>query len=326
VDSCFRSPSSRSSHRALTLQSVERDNVWLNGRDRSIVGLNEASYPFLLSQIPDPPLRLYVEGQVSDWLRPAVAVVGSRNPTAAGEEFAFHLAHGLAEHGIVVVSGLALGIDSAAHKGAMAAGGMTIAVCGTGLDIVYPRQNRTLADQIKTTGGLVSEFCIGTGVRAHHFPRRNRLISGLTLGTVVVEAGRRSGSLITARNAAEQGREVFAVPGPVFSPLSRGPNALIRDGARLVESVSDITEELSLILPRVVERKAMTTELSLQPMELLAAIGEVPTPVNQLIDRTGLTVAEVSSMLITMELEGVVTRAGGGFIRRVVASQSHDDV
>jgi DNA processing protein len=263
---------------------------------------------------------------VSDWLRPAVAVVGSRNPTAAGEEFAFHLAHGLAEHGIVVVSGLALGIDSAAHKGAMAAGGMTIAVCGTGLDIVYPRQNRTLADQIKTTGGLVSEFCIGTGVRAHHFPRRNRLISGLTLGTVVVEAGRRSGSLITARNAAEQGREVFAVPGPVFSPLSRGPNALIRDGARLVESVSDITEELSLILPRVVGRKAMTTELSLQPMELLAAIGEVPTPVNQLMDRTGLTVAEVSSMLITMELEGVVTRAGGGFIRKVVASQSHDDV
>ena len=326
MDSCFRSPSSRSSHRALTLQSVERDNVWLNGRHRSIVGLNEASYPFLLSQIPDPPLRLYVEGPVSDWLRPAVAVVGSRNPTAAGEEFAFHLAHGLAEHGIVVVSGLALGIDSAAHKGAMAAGGMTIAVCGTGLDIVYPRQNRTLADQIKTTGGLVSEFCIGTGVRAHHFPRRNRLISGLTLGTVVVEAGRRSGSLITARNAAEQGREVFAVPGPVFSPLSRGPNALIRDGARLVESVSDITEELSLILPRVVERKAMTTELSLQPMELLAAIGEVPTPVNQLIDRTGLTVAEVSSMLITMELEGVVTRVGGGFIRRVVTSQIQDDV
>ena len=143
--------------------SVERDNVWLNGRDRSIVGLNEASYPFLLSQIPDPPRRLYVEGQVGDWLRPAIAVVGSRKPTAAGEEFAFHLAHGLAEYGIVVVSGLALGIDSAAHKGAMAGGGLTIAVCGTGLDIVYPRQNRILADQIKTTGGLVSEFSIGTG-------------------------------------------------------------------------------------------------------------------------------------------------------------------
>ena len=289
----------------------------MNGRDRSIVGLNEASYPFLLSQIPDPPRRLYVEGQVGDWLRPAIAVVGSRKPTAAGEEFAFHLAHGLAEYGIVVVSGLALGIDSAAHKGAMAAGGLTIAVCGTGLDIVYPRQNRILADQIKTTGGLVSEFCIGTGVRPHHFPRRNRLISGLTLGTVVVEAGRQSGSLITARNAAEQGREVFAVPGSVFSPLSRGPNALIRDGARLVESVSDITEELSLMLPQA-RRKVITTALGLQPMELLAAIGEVPTPVNQLIDRTGLTVAEVSSMLITMELEGVVTRVGGGFIRTAV--------
>ena len=296
--------------------SVERDNAWLNGRDRSIVGLNEASYPFLLSQIPDPPRRLYVEGQVGDWLRPAIAVVGSRKPTAAGEEFAFHLAHGLAEYGIVVVSGLALGIDSAAHKGAMAAGGLTIAVCGTGLDIVYPRQNRILADQIRTTGGLVSEFSIGTGVRPHHFPRRNRLISGLTLGTVVVEAGRQSGSLITARNAAEQGREVFAVPGSVFSPLSRGPNALIRDGARLVESVSDITEELSLMLPQA-RRKVITTALGLQPMELLAAIGEVPTPVNQLIDRTGLTVAEVSSMLITMELEGVVMRVGGGFIRRV---------
>ena len=181
----------------------------------------------------------------------------------------------------------------------MAAGGLTIAVCGTGLDIVYPRQNRILADQIKTTGGLVSEFCIGTGVRAHHFPRRNRLISGLTLGTVVVEAGRQSGSLITARNAAEQGREVFAVPGSVFSPLSRGPNALIRDGARLVESVSDITEELSLMLPQA-RRKVITTALGLQPMELLAAIGEVPTPVNQLIDRTGLTVAEVSSMLLSL--------------------------
>ena len=297
----------------------------MNGRDRSIVGLNEASYPFLLSQIPDPPRRLYVEGQVDDWLRPAIAVVGSRKPTAAGEEFAFHLAHGLAEYGIVVVSGLALGIDSAAHKGAMAAGGLTIAVCGTGLDIVYPRQIRILADQIKRTGGLVSEFCIGTGVRAHHFPRRNRLISGLTLGTVVVEAGRQSGSLITARNAAEQGREVFAVPGSVFSPLSRGPNALIRDGARLVESVSDITEELSLMLPQA-RRKVMTTALGLQPMDLLAAMGEVPIPVNQLIDRTGLTVAEVSSMLITMELEGVVTRVGGGFIRTAVTCQSHDGV
>ena len=289
----------------------------MNGRDRSIVGRNEASYPFLLSQIPDPPRRLYVEGQVGDWLRPAIAVVGSRKPTAAGEEFAFHLAHGLAEYGIVVVSGLALGIDSAAHNGAMAGGGLTIAVCGTGLDIVYPRQNRILADQLKTTGGLVSEFCIGTGVRAHHFPRRNRLISGLTLGTVVVEAGRQSGSLITARNAAEQGREVFAVPGSVLSPLSRGPNALIRDGARLVESVSDITEELSLMPPQA-RTKVMKTALGMQPMDLLAAIGEVPTPVNQLIDRTGLTVAEVSSMLITMELEGVVTRVCGGFIRRAV--------
>ena len=189
--------------------------------------------------------RFYIEGQAVNWGRPAVAVVGTRNPTPSGEEFAFLLAYGLAQQGIIVVSGLARGIDSAAHEGALAAGGQTVAVCATGLDSVYPRENRRLAARIKTGGSLLSEFQIGTTVRRHHFPQRNRLISGLTQGTVVVEAGSRSGSLITARMAAEQGRTVFAVPGSVSSPLSKGVNALHRAGARLLEKVADITDELS---------------------------------------------------------------------------------
>ncbi len=303
----------------VALAPLRRDRLWLEDKARMIVGLTSPAFPERLRQIVDPPVLFYIEGQAVNWGRPAVAVVGTRNPTPSGEEFAFLLAYGLAQQGIIVVSGLARGIDSAAHEGALAAGGQTVAVCATGLDSVYPRENRRLAARIKTGGSLLSEFQIGTTVRRHHFPQRNRLISGLTQGTVVVEAGSRSGSLITARMAAEQGRTVFAVPGSVSSPLSKGVNALLRDGARLVETVADITDELSLV-PVITRAERPRQRSGLAPASLMDAIDDVPTPIDRLVRRTGLTVAEVSAILLSMELNGDVTRVAGGFVKSMPPS------
>ena len=199
--------------------------------------LHDARYPELLKQIADPPSILFVQGDVSLLAKWQIALVGSRNPSASGRDTAYEFSRYLAQDGITINSGLAMGIDAASHQGALAAGGKTIAVIGTGLDRVYPAKHRELAHEIASTGAIVSEFALGTSPRAENFPRRNRIISGLSLGTVVVEAAVKSGSLITARMAMEQGREVFAIPGSIHNPLARGCHQLIRQGAKLVENI-----------------------------------------------------------------------------------------
>ena len=295
-------------------QAVARDRAWLKRTAATVVGLTDPHYPRLLRQIPDPPVVLYCLGDTGLLQVPALAIVGSRNPTPVGREIARNLARQLAGGGAVIVSGLAVGIDGAAHQGALDAKGATIAVCATGLDTVYPRYHQQLAGLIGHSGLLVSEFPPGTGVKRYHFPRRNRIISGLTLGTLIVEAARKSGSLITAFFAAEQGREVLAVPGSIHSPLSRGPHRLLRDGARLVESIADILEELpALGMAPAASDSAAAGSVRANPV--LDAVDFAPTSVDQIMERSGLTITEVCAMLIRMELAGAVRSCAGGYIR-----------
>jgi DNA processing protein len=248
-------------------------------------------------------------------------MVGSRNPSITGRETAHDFARTLAAAGMVITSGLAQGIDTACHQGTLDGGGQTIAVAGTGLDRVYPASNRELAHAIIEAGGaLISEFPPGTLPHAGNFPRRNRIISGLSLGTLVVEAALRSGSLITARLAAEQGREVFAIPGSIHNPLARGCHQLIRQGAKLVESAADVLEELApqlyAALAEMPEESApASSELDEEYQALLACIGHETTPVDRLVERSGLTAEAVSSMLLILELQGFVESAAGGYAR-----------
>jgi DNA processing protein len=223
---------------------AEQDLRWLDGPNRRAVRLSDSSYPTLLKELPDAPPLLYVCGDAKVLRRPQLGMVGSRNPTPSGTDNARRFAHSLTLAGLTITSGLALGIDGASHSAALAAGGSTVAVAGTGLDRVYPASHSELAERIASRGAIVSDFPLGTPPAPGNFPRRNRIIAGLCLGVLVVEAARHSGSLITARLAAEQGREVFAVPGSIHSPLSRGCHALIRHGAKLVETENDILEEL----------------------------------------------------------------------------------
>jgi DNA processing protein len=294
------------------------DLAWVSeGADRHALFLDQAGYPPQLAQIPDPPLALLVEGRADLLAQPQVAIVGSRNASPSGREIALAMAAALADSGLVVTSGLAEGVDGAAHRGALRRGS-TIAVLGTGPDRIYPRQHADLAQQIRQHGALVSEQPVGTPPRGFNFPRRNRIISGLSLGVLVVEAGPQSGSLITARQAAEQGREVFAVPGGIHNPLARGCHALIRDGAKLVESVTDILEELP---PWAQVGSAPSPPMATGHADpggnpVLAYIGDSPVSVDLLVARTGLTVAEVSTMLLTLQLDGLVTALPGGLFGR----------
>src|SRR5919106_6044630 len=228
--------------------AVERDLAWLGHPDRHLITLADPEYPKLLREIVDPPSVLFVMGDSSLLQTPQLAIVGSRNPSSAGIETAFRFAGQLVWAGLTVTSGLAIGIDAASHRGSLAVGGGTVAVAGTGLDKVYPTCHWDLAQTIADSGAIISEFPLGTPPRAKNFPRRNRIISGLCVGTLVVEAALRSGSLITARLAAEQGREVFAIPGSIYNPLARGCHGLIRDGAVLVESLDDILAELGPLI------------------------------------------------------------------------------
>lgn len=223
---------------------VEHDLRWLEMPRHHLLRLGQPDYPERLAVLPGAPPLLFVMGDPEVLHQPALAIVGSRNPSGNGRRTATDFAADLIRYGLVVTSGLAVGIDAAAHRGALAAGGLSVAVCGTGLDTVYPRSHARLAEELAAEGALISEWPPGTPALPAHFPRRNRIISGLTLGTLVVEAALRSGSLITARLAAEQGREVFAIPGSIDNPLARGCHALIRQGAKLVESAADILEEL----------------------------------------------------------------------------------
>ncbi|NNJ84014.1 MAG: DNA-protecting protein DprA [Gammaproteobacteria bacterium] len=309
---------------------VSEDETWLKQPDHHLFTLTDTGYPARLSEIPDPPPLLFVRGDPKILTHPQIAMVGSRNPTPTGREIAFAFAKELAHMGFVITSGLATGIDGAAHRGAMAAGGRTIAVVGTGLDRVYPARHRDLALEVVENGACISEFPLGTPPLAANFPRRNRIISGLGLGVLVVEATTRSGSLITARLAAEQGREVFAIPGSIHNPLARGCHVLLRQGAKLVESASDILEEIGPQDPDLFSLEATTEKSDVanantagdfpfdaQYKLLLDNLGFEPTLVDVLCERTGLTVEVISSMLLTLELHGYISSVPGRGYSRV---------
>jgi DNA processing protein len=308
-------------------EGLARDERWLAGPNRRLVTWGAADYPPLLAAIADPPLVLFVEGDAGALSLPQLAIVGSRNPTPLGRDTAEQFARHLAGAGLAITSGLALGIDGAGHRGALQAGGRTIAVLGCGLDVVYPREHEALAREVAASGALVSEMPAGTAPLRQHFPRRNRIISGLAVGTLVVEAALQSGSLITARLAGEQGREVFAIPGSIHNPMARGCHRLIRQGAKLVETADDIFAELGALLDGLrVGTRAETTdaqEVSAPALDkdyeiLLDALGFAPAGIDTLVARTGFAADEVASMLLILELDGRVAQQPGGlFCRRL---------
>jgi len=295
---------------ALEWQEHESHHLVVHGQD---------NYPELLTQVPGQPLLLYVNGNVDSLHLPALAIVGSRNPTHGGLRNSVEFARYLARQGFAIVSGLAEGIDTAAHRGALDVSGKTVAVLGHGIDRVYPAANRSLAHAIAQSGALVSEYPLGARPERWHFPERNRLISGLSLGTLVIEAARRSGSLITARLAAEQGREVFALPGSIHNPLARGCHALIRQGAKLVEAAGDITNELAPLTGHMLQN-TMTPERPDSSLadtdqdydELRAILSHDPITIDELEGQSGLTIDQLSSMLLILELHGEVESLSGG--------------
>lgn len=290
--------------------------AWAEQPSATILTLADSRYPQRLAELPDPPPLLYVRGDPVLLGEPQVAIVGSRNPTPAGSANARAFAAELAGCGLVVTSGLAIGIDGAAHQGALSTG-TTIAVLGTGPDRIYPAAHRALAHAVAASGALVTELAPGSPALRHHFPQRNRIIAGLSLGTLVIEAAVDSGSLITARIAAELGREVFAVPGSIHNPLTRGCHGLIRDGAKLVESIRDLLEELAPLVK--VDIHAVSAEAPMGPTPadpeyaaLLAAIGDDPVATDEIIRRSGLPADSVASMLLMLELEGRIAPSPGG--------------
>ena len=291
---------------------------WSTQDNQHIVTLADSEYPQALLEISDPPTLVYVRGRLELLNRPALAIVGSRNPTPQGVQNAERFAAAFAGAGLVIASGLALGIDAAAHRGALAAGGDTVAFIGTGIDRIYPARNRELALDIGAKGTIVSEFPIGTPVTAFNFPKRNRLISGLSRGVLVVEAAIESGSLITARLAGEQGREVFAIPGSIHSPQARGCHALIKQGAKLVETAQDVLEELRW--GHVAPTSAPTREgadASAGQHDLLAIMGFDPCGLDDLVGRSGLTADALSVMLLHLELDGHIASLPGSRYQRL---------
>ncbi len=298
---------------------IDYDLDWLEQQNNSVLTFNDTNYPLQLKEIADPPPILFVRGNPALLSLPQIAIVGSRNPSALGKETAFSFARTLSLYGFVITSGLALGIDGASHRGALNAKGYTVAVAGTGLDRVYPARHKELATEIVNTGVMISEFPPGTTAKANHFPRRNRIISGLCQGLLVVEAAIQSGSLITARMALEQNREVFAIPGSIHNPLARGCNALIREGAKLVETTQDILEELNQYYQQDEELLPLITQstLDLEQQTLLNRVMFSPTSIDHLVENTGESVEAISSMLLILELQGYLeATAGGCYVRR----------
>ena len=287
---------------------------WADQPDQHLLTLDDPAYPALLLDLPDPPTVLYVRGRPECLGRPAVAIVGSRNATPQGAANARAFGKALADAGMAVVSGLALGIDAAAHRGALDAGGDTIAVIGTGADRLYPARNQALALEIAERGAIVSEFPLGTPATASNFPRRNRIISGLSRGVLVVEAAVESGSLITARLGGEQGREVFAIPGSIHSPVSRGCHRLIRQGAKLVETAGDILEEFGTFAASPVAARDAAEDGARSAV--LDCAGFDPVTVDELVERSGLTADALSVILLQLELDGRVSSLPGGRYQR----------
>ncbi|NNJ64123.1 MAG: DNA-protecting protein DprA [Xanthomonadales bacterium] len=319
-------------------QLLQMDLDWVSAPGHHLLTQDSQQFPPLLGSIPSPPSALFVAGDPDLLWQPQVAVIGSRNPTAGGRDNARDFATELSRRGMAITSGLAAGIDSVAHEAALDAGGATIAVLGTGVDRVYPAGSAALAGRIRERGALVSEFPLGTPARRSNFPSRNRIISGLSLGVLVIEAGLRSGTLITARMAGNQGRDVFALPGSIHNPLAKGCHRLIRDGARLVESVAGIMEELAPLAGRLADRlrgelaaaepTAVAPELVMDRVDpqidsdpeyrkLWSCLGYDPKPVDRIIEQSGLTARAVSAMLLLLELRGMVEgHPGGAFSRK----------
>jgi len=309
---------------------LDLDINWLAESDHHLLTWDSDRYPALLRDTPSPPAALFVEGDPNVLWQPQIAVIGSRNPTTGGRENALDFSSELSRQGLTITSGMASGIDSCAHMAALNAGGLTVAVTGTGLDRVYPASSRQLAQKIRQHGVLVSEFPPGTGAKRSHFPSRNRIISGLSLGVLVIEAGLNSGTLITARMAGNQGRDVFALPGSIHNPMSKGCHRLIRDGARLVENVSQIMEELAPLAGQLAGqlRKELETPVEQNQLEfsefdpqveqdpdyrrLWSCLGFDPRPMDSIIDQSGLTARAVSAMLLMLELRGKAEAHPGG--------------
>jgi DNA processing protein len=311
---------------------IATDLAWLAGAGNHFVPFDDPAFPPLLQHICAPPAALFVSGDLGLLWQPQVAIVGARSASAAGLGNARQFARSLAKAGFVITSGLADGIDGAAHAAALDADGRTVAVIGTGPDLVYPRKHRDLSAAVAQRGALVSEFPPGTPAKSDHFPRRNRLISGLSLGTLVVEASLHSGSLITARLAGDQGREVFAVPGSIHNPLARGCHRLIREGARLVESGEEVAADLAALAagqgerlraqlapPEVIVAAPAAAQRDADYVRLLDALDHDPVGLDELAERTGLSIAALSSMLLVLELEGEISAAGAGRYARRAA-------
>ena len=306
---------------------------WLSDPNHHLLCWDDDTYPALLRKISGPPAALFIDGDPGCLWQPQIAVIGSRNPTSGGLDHANDFAATLARQGMTITSGLASGIDSAAHKAAMDAGALTIAVNGTGLDKVYPSSSRQVAERIRSQGAMISELPLGSPPRRQHFPSRNRIISGLSLGVLVIEAGLNSGTLITARKAAEQGRDVFALPGSLHNPMAKGCHRLIREGARLVETTADIMQELGPVAAELqMEIRRQLNQLDSAPEKLVrpehkllddadyANVWEVlaydPKPMDAIIQQTGLSASEISSMLLMMELKGMVKKQANGHYLR----------
>jgi len=302
---------------------IEADLKWLDHDRHFLITQDDSRYPQLLKEIPDAPIALFVAGNPEVLDLPQIAIIGSRNPSASGKHTARAFARALAEPGLVITSGLAMGIDEMGHRGALDVDGITLAVTATGLDQVYPARHMALAETITEKGALVSEFPINTPPRRYHFPKRNRIIAGLSLGTLVVEAASQSGSLITARLASDYGREIFAIPGSIHNPMARGCNALIKQGAKLVETAHDIAEELAHYAQPVNTNLAgepAKAELTEHQQALLYHIDYAPTTIDMLVERTGLGPDEVASTLLILELNGFLTSASGGVYTRSASS------
>jgi len=308
---------------AETQRLIEATLRWRERPGHRVLALGEPGYPELLANIPDPPLLLYIKGRVELLAAPMLAMVGSRNASLQGRTNALAFAESLSAAGLCIVSGLALGIDAAAHEGALLGGGSTVAVVGTGPDLVYPARNRALCERIGLEGCIVSEYPVGTPPLPGNFPKRNRIISGLAAGVLVVEAAAQSGSLITARQAAEQGREVFAIPGSIHASLAKGCHILIREGAKLVDTAADVLEAMAWS-PLV--RSASSTVSARVPVDaipdgsaaLLAALGHDPVEPDMLLASLGMSPALLSSQLLALELAGLLERQPGGRVQRVV--------
>ncbi len=300
-------------------ETLASARAWLSQPHNHLVTLADVDYPKALLEITDPPPFLYAKGNLSLLNQTSIAIVGSRNASLQGEKNAEAFAAELSHYGLCIVSGLALGIDGAAHRGALKANGTTIAVVGTGLDIVYPAKHRELAHQIAQTGLILSEFALGTPSKPQNFPKRNRIISGLSVGCLVVEANLQSGSQITARLATEQGREVFAIPGSIHSPLSKGCHQLIKQGAKLVDCVQDIVEELRLSsMPLASSPISAVNEDGDTGNLILDKMGYDPIRLENIVTLTGLTISEVSSMLTLLELDGKIATIAGGQFQKIM--------